>query len=117
MRAEKETENNTKMQCVFAIGYGGQEEIARAVVELAKSGADMTRVTREDILTHLETSQFPPPDLIVRTSGHIRHSGFFLFQSPYSEYYFSDCHWPDFDETELDRVIVSYDGRLRKFGK
>lgn len=105
------------MQCVFAIGYGGQEEIARAVCTLAKTGKDMTQVTREDILSSLETSVFPPPDMIVRTGGHIRHSGYFLFQSPYAEYYFSAKNWPDFDETELDRVIESYEGRVRKFGK
>jgi undecaprenyl pyrophosphate synthase len=55
------------MKCVFAIGYGGQDEIARAVCDLAKTGTDMTQVTRKDILAHIETSQFAPPDMIVRT--------------------------------------------------
>lgn len=105
------------MQCIFAIGYGGQEEIARAVSTLAKSGKDMTHVTREDILASLETSAFPPPDIIVRTGGHIRHSGYFLFQSPYAEYYFSDLNWPDFDSHEIDLALKSYEGRVRKFGK
>lgn len=72
--AEKMTEKNTGMRVIVAIGYGGQEEIARAVCELAKSGADMTKITRDDIFAHLETAQFPPVDLIVRTGGHIRHS-------------------------------------------
>lgn len=67
MNAEKATENNTRMQAVFAVGYGGQEEIARAVSMLAKTGKDMTNVTREDILSCLETGKFPPVDLIVRT--------------------------------------------------
>ena len=97
------------MQCVFAIGYGGQEEIARAVCELAKTGADMTEVSRDDILAHLETAQFIPPDMIVRTGGHMRHSGYFLYQSPYAEYYFSVFNWPDFDSDELDRALESYE--------
>ncbi len=105
------------MQCIFAIGYGGQEEIARAVVSLAKNGTDMTQITREDILASLETSQFAPPDMIVRTGGHVRHSGYFLYQSPYAEYYFSDLNWPDFDVDELDRALESYASRVRKFGK
>lgn len=66
-RAEIATENNTKMHVVFAIGYGGQEEIARAVCDLAKEGRDMQNITREDISSCLETGKFPPVDLIVRT--------------------------------------------------
>lgn len=69
----------------------------------------MRNVTREDILAQLETSIFPPPDLIVRTGGHIRHSGYFLFQSPYSEYFFSDRNWPDFTPQDIDLAITSYE--------
>jgi undecaprenyl diphosphate synthase len=105
------------MTVILAIGYGGQEEIARAVCDLARTGKDMTQVIREDILSVLETSVFPPPDMIVRTGGHMRHSGYFLFQSPYAEYYFSEKNWPEFDEAELDRSLKSYEGRVRKFGK
>ena len=116
-KAERETMENTRMNAIFAIWYGGQEEIARAVSQLAKSGKDMRNVTREDILAQLETSIFPPPDLIVRTGGHIRHSGYFLFQSPYSEYFFSDRNWPDFTPQDIDLAITSYEWRVRKFGK
>lgn len=77
----------------------------------------MTNVTREDIFAHLETNIFPPPDLIIRTGGHIRHSGYFLFQSPYSEYFFSDRNWPDFSPYDLSLAIISYESRVRKFGK
>lgn len=66
-RAEADTKNNTGMQVIIAIGYGGQEEIARAVCKLAKTGKDMTSITREDIFAHLETGKYPPVDLIVRT--------------------------------------------------
>ncbi len=77
----------------------------------------MTTVTREDILASLETSQFSLPDMIVRSGGHMRHSGYFLYQSPYAEYYFSPLNWPDFDADELDRALGSYESRMRKFGK
>ncbi len=117
IRAIQATASNTGMNVVFAIGYGGQEEIARAVCQLAQEGRDMTQIRREDILSVLDTGRFPPPDMIVRTGGHIRHSGYFLFQSPYAEYFFSQKNWPDFDEEELDQVIESYNNRIRKFGK
>ena len=116
-RAEIATENNTKMHAVFAIGYGGQEEIARAVCDLAKEGRDMQNITREDIFSCLETGKFPPVELIVRTGWHIRHSGFFLFQSPYAEYFFSEKNWPAFDEAELQKCFESFSERKRKFGK
>ncbi len=115
--AEKETENNTLMTAIFAIWYGGQEEIARAVCALARTGVDMTQITQADILTYLETSQFPPPDLIVRTGWHVRHSGYFLYQSPYAEYYFSSHNWPDFSPHDIDLALSSYEGRVRKFWK
>lgn len=116
-KAERETENNTGMKAIFAIGYGGQEEIARAVSDLAKSGKDMTNVTREDIFSYLETGKYPPVDLIIRTGGHLRHSGYFLFQSPYAEYYFSEKNWPAFDLEELDKAFASFEKRVRKFWK
>lgn len=115
--AEEITKNNSAMNVIFALGYGGQEEIARAVQSLARSGADMTKVTREDIFAHLETGKFPQVDLIVRTGGHIRHSGYFLYQSPYAEYFFSPKNWPAFDREELDKCFVSFAERKRKFGK
>lgn len=115
--AEEVTKNNSAMNVIFALGYGGQEEIARAVQSLARSGADMTKVTREDIFAHLETGKFPPVDLIVRTGGHIRHSGYFLYQSPYAEYFFSSKNWPEFDREELDKCFASFAERKRKFGK
>lgn len=115
IEAENATRKNTGMQVVVAIGYGGQEEIARAVQNLAKNGADMTKVTRDDIFNHLETGKFPPVDLVVRTGGHIRHSGYFLYQSPYAEYFFSEKNWPAFDLEELEKCFASFQNRTRKF--
>lgn len=114
---ERVTAENTGMLAVFAIGYGGQEEVVRAVRSLATAGRDMTRVTRDELLSVMDSGQFPPPDMIVRTGGHIRHSGYFLFQSPYAEYFFSEKNWPAFDRDELDAVFASYSERKRKFGK
>lgn len=75
----------------------------------------MTKVKREDILGAIDTGKFPPVDLIVRTGGHIRHSGYFLFQSPYAEYYFSEKNWPAYDLVELKKTFESFETRTRKF--
>ena len=63
----------------------------------------------------MDSGQFPPPDLIVRTGGHLRHSGYFLFQSPYAEYFFSEKNWPEFDESEFQKAYESFSKRTRKF--
>ncbi len=117
IKAEKLTENNTDMTAIIAIGYGWQEEIARAVRSLSHTWQDMTQITVEDIRTHIETSPFPPPDLIIRTGWHIRHSGFFLFHSPYAEYCFSEKNWPDLSREDIEIFIQIYKDRERKFGK
>ena len=115
--AEESTKENTGMKCIFAIGYGGQDEIVRAVRMLVQDGRDMSSVTTEELMGAMDTGAFPPPDMVVRTGGHMRHSGYFLFQSPYAEYFFSEKTWPEFDEEELDRVFASFEARTRKFGK
>lgn len=115
--AESETTKNTGMVVIIAIGYGGQEEIARGIQKLAREGFDLTKVKREDILSAIDTGKFPSVDLIVRTGGHIRHSGYFLYQSPYAEYYFSEKNWPAFDKEELEKCFESFEMRNRKFGK
>ncbi len=116
-KAEKITKNNNEMTAIIAIGYGWQEEIVRAIRSLAQTGQDMTGVTTEDISSHIETSAFPPPDLIIRTGWHIRHSGFFLFHSPYAEYYFSEKNWPDLSKEDIESFIESYKARERKYWK
>lgn len=117
LKAEKMTEANTGMTAIIAIGYGWQEEIARAMISLSHTWQDMTSITIEDISIHIETSAFPPPDLIIRTGGHMRHSGFLLFHSAYAEYAFSDKNWPDFSREDIEILIQSYENRERKYGK
>lgn len=116
-RAEEETTKNRGLGVIFAIGYGGQEEIVRAIQNLAKSGKNMENISADDLIFASDTGKFPPPDLIVRTGGHLRHSGYFLLQSPYAEYFFSQKNWPEFDKNELFLAMESFAARKRKFGK
>ncbi len=116
-KAELMTENNSAMTAIIAIGYGGQEEIARAVTALMADIWKVDTITTDDILWYLETGRFPPIDLIIRTGGHMRHSGFFLFQSPYTEYAFIEKNWPDFSEADIKEAIEWFQVRERKYGK
>ncbi len=107
----------------IAIGYGGREEIVEAVRKaiLAK-GVDSVdslagSITADEIGKHLYTSGIPDPDLIIRTSGEIRLSGFLLWQSAYSEFYFCDALWPAYRRIDFLRAIRSYQQRTRRFGK
>lgn len=115
--AEELTKNETGITTIVAIGYGGQEEIVRAVKKLIQEWKNNDDITKESLKKYIESALYPPPDLIVRTWGHLRHSGFFLYQSPYAEYYFTEKNWPEFDESELDRAINSFQKSERKFGK
>jgi short-chain Z-isoprenyl diphosphate synthase len=107
----------------IAIGYGGREEIVEAAKKaLMQKKASSVRelvqgLTVEDIANHLYTCGIPDPDLIIRTSGEIRLSGFLLWQSAYSEFYFCDALWPLFRKIDFLRAIRSYQHRNRRFGK
>lgn len=98
----------------IALNYGGRDEIVHAVNELIKEGA--SSVSEEDISRKLYTSLSPDPDLIVRTAGEVRTSNFLLWQSAYSEYYFTEVLWPDFDEGEVANAVVDFSKRTRRFG-
>ena len=97
----------------IGINYGGRQEIVRAVKEILAEGGE---VSVDNISAHLYTSDFGEPDMIIRTGGELRISNFMLFQSAYSELYFTDVLWPDFDEKELDKAIAEYGERHRRFG-
>ncbi len=113
---EKATEGNTGLFFQIALNYGGRDEIVRAVRKLAQSGADLTKLTDSELNEALDTSGVPDPDLLIRTCGEERISNFLLWQLAYSEFYFADCAWPDFNEAELDKAIESYSSRTRRFG-
>jgi len=114
----RKTENATRMcndiTMIVALSYGSRGEICRAVNSLIKGGID--RITPDDISSALDTSEIPDPDLLIRTSGEHRISNFLLWQMAYTELYFTDIHWPDFDEVELDKALKSYAKRERRFG-
>ncbi|MFA5889973.1 MAG: polyprenyl diphosphate synthase [Actinomycetota bacterium] len=107
-----------------AVGYGGRQEIADATKRLLESyaddGADLAeaakRITPEEIARFLYTAGLPDPDLIIRPSGEVRLSGFLLWQSAHSEFYFCDPYWPDFRRIDFLRAVRAYQQRQRRFG-
>ncbi len=104
----------------LCINYGGRDELKNAVRAIAgqiKSGLlEPSEITEETISRHLYTANMPDPDLIIRPSGEVRTSNFLLWQSAYSEYYFTDVLWPDFSTEDMDRAIDVYNHRNRRFG-
>ncbi len=122
-RSEESTKDHDQYILNMAIGYGGREEIVDAVKmalagKQAKSVDELAQgLTAEDITKHLYTSGIPDPDLIIRTSGEVRMSGFLLWQSAYSEFYFCDALWPAFRRIDFLRAIRSFQHRTRRFGR
>lgn len=100
-------------QANICLNYGGRDEILHAARACAAAGEEMTE---ENFARHLYSAGIPDPELIIRPSGELRLSNFLLWQCAYSEFYFCDTLWPDFDEKELDRAIISYQKRDRRFG-
>ena len=104
----------------IALNYGSRDEIRRAVQDMArdvKSGVlNPEEITEENISDYLDTKGLPDPDLLIRTSGEERLSNYLLWQLAYTEFYFTDVPWPDFDKEEFVRAIEKYNGRDRRFG-
>lgn len=116
-KVKKETLNNNWMVLVVALVYGWQDEIIRAIQRLQFAHFDISTLTEQNFKQFLDTALFPAPDLIIRTGWDIRHSGFNLYDSAYSEYYFTDKLWPEFDEKELDKALDFFHSSKRNFGK
>lgn len=118
------TEGRTGMEVNIAVGYGGRREIADAVRKLlqqhAEAGTSIEELaevlTVDHIAEHLYTSGQPDPDLVIRTSGEQRLSGFLLWQSAHSEFHFCEAYWPDFRRTDFYRALRAYGIRHRRFG-
>jgi undecaprenyl diphosphate synthase len=108
--------NNSGLSLNLCINYGGRAEIVDAVREIVRSGIAPEKIDEETISRHLYWPEIPDVDLLVRTSGEMRTSNFHLWRSAYSELYFTEVLWPDFDDVELLRAILAYQGRERRFG-
>ena len=119
--AIERTKNNTGTTFIVALNYGGRNEITNAVKKIAlklkNNELKIEDITENTITENLYTSEFPDPDIVVRTSGEIRSSGFLTWQSVYSEYLFLEKYWPDFSEQDFDYVIETYQKRNRRVGK
>jgi len=111
------TKDNTGGMLNLAMNYGGRDEIVNAVKKIVAEGVESDAITEGMISDHLYTAGQPDPDMIIRTSGEKRLSGFLPWQGVYGELYFIEKHWPDFNEQDLDEALAEYGRRSRRFGK
>lgn len=122
---EKSTSQNRGLTVQFAVGYGGREEIVDALQRWARDSGvagqpvdeALTQLTPDALNPHVYGADLPDPDLILRTSGEVRLSGFLLWQSVYSEFYFTDVLWPEFREIDFLRALRSFQARTRRYGR
>lgn len=112
--AERSTADNSVLTLNVCFNYGGRWDMVQAAGKLAASGSP---ITEESLSGALALAHCPDPDLVIRTGGEQRISNFLLWQAAYSEFYFSDALWPDFDEMALDAALNEYAARERRFGK
>lgn len=121
IKAVDKTSSNTGLTCSIALNYGSRDEIIKATKEVVKSALN-GEINLDDIdsdlfESKLYTSGMPDPDLMIRTSGELRLSNYLLWQLAYTEFYFTDAFWPDFDKEEYIKALTEYQGRKRRYGK
>ncbi|HEY3075822.1 MAG TPA: polyprenyl diphosphate synthase [Burkholderiales bacterium] len=116
-QGERLTADNRRLTLTIAANYGGRWDILQALSRLAAAGTLPAEITEEKLAPHLAMSYAPEPDLFIRTGGEQRISNFLLWQLAYSELYFTETLWPDFDAVALDQAIASYRQRERRFGR
>lgn len=117
---ERKTAQGDKLTLILALNYGSRQELTQAFKELASAVVEGTlsleEITPERISGALYTADYPDPDLIIRTSGECRLSNFLLWQAAYSELYFTEILWPDFDDVAFERAVAEYGTRDRRYG-
>jgi undecaprenyl diphosphate synthase len=120
-KGEHLTANNTGMTVIFAMNYGGHDELRRTMISIAedvKAGRIKPEEINDNLIeSHLDTAGVPNPDMIVRTSGELRLSGFMSWQSQYAEFFFPKFAFPEFNSEKLAELIKEYQGRQRRFGR
>jgi undecaprenyl diphosphate synthase len=113
--AEEYTRNNTSLEVIFCVNYGGRQEIVDAVNKLLSERVEGP-ITEDVLRARMYVPDVPDPDLLIRTGGELRMSNFLLWESAYSEYYFTDIYWPDFNGAELEKAVLDYSRRERRYG-
>ena len=113
---EEESKDQDGLNFTIAINYGSRDEIRRAVTKIVEEDIRPEDITEETISDHLDTAGIPDPDLLIRTSGELRLSNYLMWQLAYTEFYFTDVPWPDFNKAELEKAIEKYNGRDRRYG-
>lgn len=110
------TQDNTRMTLSLAADYGGRGEIVDAVKRIVSDGIPPENIDEAILSSYLYTTSLPDPDLIIRTGNEMRTSNFLLWQAAYSEYYFTATLWPDFGREDIERALIAYSRRERRFG-
>ncbi len=113
---ERKTVDGKRMRLILALSYGGRNEIIRAIKKVLLNGLNIDEIDEERFKDYLDTKGIPDPDIIIRTSGEKRLSNFLIYQSAYSELYFTETLWPDFTKEEFFEAIRDYQRRHRRFG-
>lgn len=113
----EKTKDNKKITVNFALSYGGRDEIIRGIKKWSQQTTIRSQLTIKQFSNFLDTAGQPDPDLLIRTGGEKRLSGFLLWQLEYAELYFTDIYWPDFNPAEFKKAILDFQARQRRFGK
>jgi undecaprenyl diphosphate synthase len=114
--AEELTKDNTRITVNIAFNYGGRREIVDAIKSIIEDGIAAEDVDENLVSSYLYTAGIPDPDLTIRTAGEVRLSNFLLWQSAYAEFYATPVYWPDFDRQQIERALLAYSQRQRRFG-
>lgn len=114
--AERTTAHNSGIVLSVAFNYGGRWDVVQACRQLVAQGLPAEQIDEARLSSHMALAHAPDPDLFIRTGGEVRISNFLLWQVAYSELYFTDCLWPDFDEVQLEAALAAFAARERRFG-